>query len=170
MQQAQHFLQQILQPCLQQIGVQDKQICWLLLATAIIESEFGQQMDAQRHGLYQIHGNSHRHLWDHFLILHPQLASDVRGLASQHAFLKHPHLELDSNLAYSSAICYCLYLEKGLVAGQLSQQGLLWHWAKYFRHSQSPSLSLAEQRLTRLWPESFAPAWSLPSNCAQISA
>lgn len=38
----------------------------------------------------------------------PERASRVRGLASQHAFLAAPHLELTVNLRYSTAIAWSL--------------------------------------------------------------
>jgi len=39
----------------------------------------------------------------------PELASKVRGLASQHQFLKSPHSELITNLSYASGVAWMIY-------------------------------------------------------------
>ncbi|MEE4182725.1 hypothetical protein [Pseudomonas viridiflava] len=77
----------------------------LLLGIAASQSAFGAALDSRRgHGLYRIPELRHKQLWDNYLALDPDLASRVRGLASQHAFLSGPHLELTVNLRYSTAI------------------------------------------------------------------
>jgi hypothetical protein len=86
-----------------------------LLAVAASQSSFGAALDSRRgHGLYSISEARHRHLWDSYLALDPELASLVRGLASQHAFLKGPHLELTVNLRYSTAIAWLMVEAHGL--------------------------------------------------------
>jgi hypothetical protein len=62
-------------------------------------------------GIYQITSEQHRSVWDTFLAFDPDLASKVRGLASQHPFLKNPDDELRTNLAYSTAIAWMLHLQ-----------------------------------------------------------
>ena len=62
-------------------------------------------------GIYQITSEQHRNVWDTFLAFDPNLASQVRGLASQHHFLKNPDDELRTNLAYSTAIAWMLHLQ-----------------------------------------------------------
>lgn len=52
--------------------------------------------------------NATSSFWDQYLALDPERASRVRGLASQHAFLAAPHLELTVNLRYSTAIAWSL--------------------------------------------------------------
>ena len=64
--------------------------------------------DRQGHGLYRISELRHQQLWDQHLARDPDLASLVRGLASQHAFLAAPHLELTVNLRYATAIAWLL--------------------------------------------------------------
>lgn len=82
---------------------------WLLLGVAASQSSLGAELDSRRgHGLYSIPEPRHRFIWDHYLALDPDLASLVRGLASQHAFLSSPHLELTVNLRYSTAIAWLL--------------------------------------------------------------
>jgi hypothetical protein len=61
-------------------------------------------------GLYQMHSTLHRQCWDGFLAFQPDLASKVRGLASQQAFLNNPDDELCTNLAYATAMVW-VYLK-----------------------------------------------------------
>lgn len=85
-----------------------------LLAVAASQSALGAALDSRRgHGLYSISECRHRQLWDNYLALDPELASLVRGLASQHAFLTGPHLELTVNLRYSTAIAWLMVEAQG---------------------------------------------------------
>jgi len=61
-------------------------------------------------GPYEIDSNSHQMVWDKYLAFHPDLASRIRGLASQRAFLEDPHSELATNLCYSTAIAWVVYI------------------------------------------------------------
>ena len=83
-----------------------------LLATASQESGLDPfaQLKQGGIGIYQITSEQHRNVWDTFLAFDPELASQVRGLASQHHFLKNPDDELRTNLAYSTAIAWMLHL------------------------------------------------------------
>ena len=65
--------------------------------------------------LYSIPERRHQQLWDNYLALDPDLASRVRGLASQHAFLDGPHLELTVNLRYSTAIAWMMIEAQGAI-------------------------------------------------------
>ena len=81
----------------------------LLLGVAASQSGLGAALhDRRGHGLYRIGENRHSCLWDEYLARDPELASLVRGLASQHAFLGGPHLELTVNLRYATAIAWLL--------------------------------------------------------------
>lgn len=81
----------------------------LLLGCAACQSELGSALHPHcGHGLYSITEASHQQLWDRYLAQDPELASHVRGLASQHAFLVAPHLELTVNLRYATAIAWLL--------------------------------------------------------------
>ncbi|RAU47517.1 MULTISPECIES: hypothetical protein [unclassified Pseudomonas] len=80
-----------------------------LLAVAASQSALGFALDSQRgHGLYGISDTLHYSLWDSYLAKDPDLASRVRGLASQHAFLTGPDLELTVNLRYATAIAWMM--------------------------------------------------------------
>ncbi|MES2821527.1 MAG: hypothetical protein V4812_21335 [Pseudomonadota bacterium] len=81
----------------------------LLLGAAASQSALGWALDdRQGHGLYRIAARRHQQLWDRHLARDPDLASRIRGLASQHAFLVSPHLELTVNLRYATAIAWML--------------------------------------------------------------
>ncbi|WP_044874801.1 hypothetical protein [Pseudomonas sp. LFM046] len=81
----------------------------LLLGTAACQSALGSELDCNHgRGLYRISDERHQQLWDEHLAFDPDLASRVRGLASQHAFLTAPHLELIVNLRYATAIAWLL--------------------------------------------------------------
>lgn len=104
--------QWVIKPTLKRLGVYSKAAENLLLATAAQESGLGSHLKpaGQRAlGIYQIHGLAHRHIWDDHLAHHSELASLVRGLASQHDFLSQPHAELATNLSYATAIAWFMY-------------------------------------------------------------
>lgn len=65
-------------------------------------------------GPYAISPAVHTRLWDEYLALHPDLASLIRGLASQRCFLQDPHAELAYNLAYATAIAWMLYQQQAV--------------------------------------------------------
>jgi hypothetical protein len=102
----------VIKPTLKRLGVYSKAAENLLLATAAQESGLGFHLKpaGQRAlGIYQIHSLAHRHIWDDHLALHCDMASLVRGLASQHDFLAQPHAELATNLSYATAIAWFMY-------------------------------------------------------------
>jgi hypothetical protein len=104
--------QWVIKPTLKRLGVYSKAAENLLLATAAQESGLGSHLKpaGQRAlGIYQIHSLAHRHIWDDHLALHSEMASLVRGLASQHDFLSQPHAELATNLSYATAIAWFMY-------------------------------------------------------------
>ncbi len=61
-------------------------------------------------GPYQIDSITHQLVWDKYLAFRPELASRIRGLASQRAFLEDPHSELATNLCYATAIAWIVYI------------------------------------------------------------
>ena len=65
-------------------------------------------------GPYGISPRLHTRLWDEYLARQPDLASRIRGLASQHCFLRDPHAELGYNLAYATAIAWLVYQHQQL--------------------------------------------------------
>lgn len=99
----------VIRPTLQYLGRHSPCAESLLLGIAASQSDLGSALhDRRGHGLYCIAERRHAALWDLYLALDPELASRVRGLASQHAFLSSPHLELTVNLRYATAIAWLL--------------------------------------------------------------
>lgn len=106
----------------------------LLLGTAAHESGLGGWHEGRRVGLYRITPTMHRTVWDKYLVHHPQLASDIRGMAGQHTFLKDPHGELVTNLKYATAIAWMIYrrAEQPLPSpANISALGSF--WSRHFR-------------------------------------
>ncbi|MGE8499573.1 MAG: hypothetical protein ACN6O6_18885 [Pseudomonas sp.] len=101
--------QYVIRPTLLYLGRHSSSAEALLLGIAACQSGLGHALDDRRgHGLYRIAESRHQQLWDLHLARDPDLASQVRGLASQHAFLAAPHLELTVNLRYATAIAWML--------------------------------------------------------------
>jgi hypothetical protein len=85
----------------------------LLMAIVQIKQENMHRMNAgnsKAYGIFQIDVPSHQRIWDKYLAFNPELASKIRGLASQREFLKQPHLELATNLSYATAIAWAIHL------------------------------------------------------------
>ena len=61
-------------------------------------------------GPYALSSAQHRQLWDNWLAWPVDLASQIRGLASQHHFLRDPDAELACNLLYSTALAWVAIL------------------------------------------------------------
>jgi len=103
----------------------------LLLGTAIQESGLGFSLrEGRSSGIYHISPAAHRAVWDKYLIDHPEQASKVRGLASQHSFLEDPHGELISNMKYSTAIAWYIYKRADATlpsADDIEGLATLWH-------------------------------------------
>ncbi|AMA46865.1 hypothetical protein [Pseudomonas alabamensis] len=99
----------VIRPTLEYLGRRTIRAEALLLGVAASQSALGAGLcDRRGHGLYRITGPRHHDLWDTYLAADPELASLVRGLASQHAFLRGPHIELTVNLRYATAIAWML--------------------------------------------------------------
>lgn len=122
--------QQVIRPTLLYLDKQSIAAEALLLGVAACQSSLGAALDNHSgYGLYRISAYHHQHLWDDHLAGDPELASRVRGLASQHAFLGAPHLELTVNLRYATAIAWLLIESHGKalpVADDLGAQALIW--------------------------------------------
>ncbi|PAV71245.1 hypothetical protein WR25_13981 [Diploscapter pachys] len=91
-------------------------------------------------------------LWDEYLARDPELASLVRGLASQHAFLGGPHLELTVNLRYATAIAWMLIEEQ---ATPLPAADDLLGLARIWRQTFHPQGRLRD--FTHAWHQCIEP-------------
>jgi hypothetical protein len=96
---ASELSQFVIRPTLIYLGRHSPSAEALLLGIAASQSALGSALhDRRGHGLYRIGELRHQSIWDQFLARDPELASLVRGLASQHAFLSGPPLELTVKL------------------------------------------------------------------------
>ncbi len=122
--------QHVIRPTLVYLNCQCVAAEALLLGVAACQTSLGAELDNHSgYGLYRISAAHHQHLWDHYLAVDPELASRVRGLASQHAFLGAPHFELTVNLRYATAIAWLLIEQRHKVlpaADDLGAQALIW--------------------------------------------
>ena len=110
---ASELCQHVIRPTLQQLDALNPASETLLLVAAQCRgSHAGSLADGQQLGPWGCSREQHRQLWDDFLARDADLASRVRGLASQHAFLGGPHLELTVNLRYSTASAWMLIEEQ----------------------------------------------------------
>ncbi|MGY0219021.1 hypothetical protein ACWJJH_16785 [Endozoicomonadaceae bacterium StTr2] len=125
----------VVRPTLRHLGQWSQAAENLLLGTAAQESGLGFHLKQANHralGIYQISPRMHKNVWDKYLAQDPELASKIRGLASQREFLAHPHLELATNLSYATAIAWVIYLRTGhplpaQAAEDLNLLGRYWH-------------------------------------------
>ena len=111
---------QVIQPTLEYLGVHNHATEQFLLSAAMEAPEvgiFSRRDDGL--GIFRITSQQHRDIWDKYLAFNPDLASRVRGLASQRAFLSDPDGELQANLRYSTAIAWLLYARANPGGGEL---------------------------------------------------
>ena len=101
---------QVIRPTLEYLGAWSPATEQFLLDAALDAPEVG-LFSSHKDGLGVFHITSaqHRDIWDSYLAFNPDLASRVRGLASQRAFLRDPDNELQTNLSYCTAIAWLLY-------------------------------------------------------------
>ena len=114
----------------------------LLLGTAAQQSQlewFFNANGTNTYGIYQITPNMHQAVWDEYLINDENLASSIRGLASQRAFLKAPHEELAVNLNYTTAIAWLHYKKSGVtLPSAFDIPAMAQQWQKAFgQHSKA---------------------------------
>ena len=112
---AEHLREQVIKPTLDYLGAWSPEAERELLAAALRKNEVGLFSRRGRGlGLFRITSTQHRDLWDRYLAFRPEIASRVRGLASQRAFLSNPDNELQTNLSYCAAIAWIM-LERARV-------------------------------------------------------
>ncbi len=116
---AEHLRDQVIRPTLEYMGALTPASEAFLLNTAINPPDVG-LFCARKDGLglFNITAAQHRDLWDRYLAFNPDLASRVRGLASQRAFLSDPDSELQTNLSYCTAIAWLMQQRAGGILEQ----------------------------------------------------
>lgn len=116
---AEHLQEQVIQPTLKYLGGWTPSAEQFLLHTAIDAPDLGLfSIKKDGLGIFRITPGQHRDIWDKYLAFNPDLASRVRGLASQRAFLSDPDSELQTNLSYCTAIAWLLYQRSNLAERQ----------------------------------------------------
>ncbi|GAB3271218.1 hypothetical protein [Parahaliea aestuarii] len=111
---AEHLREQVIRPTLKYLGVWNPGTETFLLDAAVSAPDLG--LFSARNdglGLFHITAAQHRDIWDRYLAFKPDMASRIRGLASQRAFLSDPDSELTTNLSYCTAIAWLLYQRAG---------------------------------------------------------
>jgi hypothetical protein len=101
----QELRDEIIHPTLEYLGKAGTAVENLLVAIATRKQHTHKGL-----GPYGIDTSTHQIVWDKYLAFHPDLASRIRGLASQRAFLEDPHSELVTNLCYATAIAWVVYI------------------------------------------------------------
>ncbi len=111
---AEHLRDHVIRPTLKYLGTWSPASEAFLLEIAINAPDLG-LFSARNEGLglFHITAAQHRDLWDRYLAFNPDIASKVRGLASQRAFLPTPYNELHTTLSYCPAIAGLLHLRSG---------------------------------------------------------
>jgi len=138
------FRDYIVRPTLKRLELWTPAAEALLVGTAIQESDLGSHMRLKHHrrlGIFQIDPLTHIAIWDNYLAKHPDLASNVRGLASQKLFFSRPHGELIANLAYATAIARLVYIRvKKPLPHANDIPSLAKYWHRHFHHKPSGSI------------------------------
>lgn len=98
----------IIRPTLRYLGKESDAAENLLTAIARLHRQHPRATTST--ALYPIDASLHQKVWDQHLAFQPELASKIRGLASQREFLNSPHSELTTNLCYATAIAWAVYM------------------------------------------------------------
>lgn len=132
-----HLRYLVIAPTLEHLGLHSMAAENLLMGTAAQESRLGRYLaqvgGGPALGIYQIEPATHRDVWDNFLAYHADLASKVRGIASQHWFDDDPDGELVRNLAYATAIArLCYYRRPEPLPDADDLPGLARYWKQHY--------------------------------------
>lgn len=126
----------VIRPTLTYLGVVDNSAENLLLGTLLAMAWLpASKQSSDGIGPYGISATVHTRLWDDYLAIQPDLASLIRGLASQRCFLQDPHAELAYNLAYATAIAWMIYQQQAVCLNESSDtQALAQVWQLAYPH------------------------------------
>ncbi len=153
---ARELAQFVIRPTLEYLGCWSTNAELLLAGTASAQSGLGDHLGETPcgRGIYAIDSETHRQVWDQYLAFRPELASRVRGLASQHEFLVHPDQELSTNLAYATAIAWAIYAWRGAKLPPGGNPGPLQAlWAGLFPHAARNRARKFREAWTGLAPD-----------------
>ena len=126
----QQFVEEIITPALDAIGLNSRAARELLLGTALQESNlfYLKQIHGPAMGLFQMEPATHDDLWTNYLIYKPKLAGKVHTISCQQT----PE-EMAGNLWYGAAMCRIHYLRVKAAlpkAGNIKAQAA--YWKKYY--------------------------------------
>ena len=122
---SEHLRDQVIQPTLKYLGAWTPTIESFLLDAAVAAPDLGLFSETKGSlGIFRITTAQHRDIWDRYLAFKPEVASRIRGLASQRAFLTDPDSELQTNLSYCTAIAWLLYQRANISIGGVQQEKL----------------------------------------------
>lgn len=126
----------VIRPTLSYLGVTDKNAENLMLGTLLAMAWLpADKLACDGIGPYAISATMHTRLWDDYLATQPDLASLIRGLASQRCFLQDPHAELAYNLAYATAIAWMIYQQQAVcLVDATDTQALAQLWQLAYPH------------------------------------
>ena len=112
---AEHLRDQVIRPTLKYLGAWTPNTESFLLDACVDAPDLG-LFSARNEGLglFHITAAQHRDIWDRYLAFNPEMASRIRGLASQRAFLSDPDSELQTNLSYCTAIAWLMVKRSGV--------------------------------------------------------
>jgi hypothetical protein len=123
---ADHLRDHVIRPTLEYMGAWTPARETFLLNAAVSAPDVGLFCArSEGLGLFNITAAQHRDLWDRYLAFNPDLASRVRGLASQRAFLSDPDNELQTNLSYCTAIAWLMQQRVGGITEQPADNAVL---------------------------------------------
>ncbi len=96
------LMNQVIKPSLEHVDTYSRELTWFIYA--LIQANCDRNIAKNTFGPFAMSHEAHFELWDEYLVNDPEKASKVRGLASQHRFLKDPDSELTLNIGYAVAI------------------------------------------------------------------
>lgn len=125
----------LIEPALAQAGLNHPGLAELLSAIALTEQGL---TEPGRFGPFAMTASQHQAVWDEYIARSPELACQIRGLASQHRFLADPHQELSLNWGYATvmAALHCLYHAGGKLPDISNSELAAEFWHSAFRPDQ----------------------------------
>jgi hypothetical protein len=151
------FRQFVIRPTLKKLGKWSPSLENLLLGSAAQASQLGTKLQCDSGiGVYNIPQKTHHSVWDEYLAFDADLASKVRGFASQREFLANPDMELAINLAYSTAIAWGVYAlnQANIPKDENNTEALALCWYHHFRTDETLKLDHFIDGLRALQPKS----------------
>jgi hypothetical protein len=145
----QEFLNEVIVPTLELMGLPSRHAAELLLGTALVESRLTylrQIGGGPALGFYQMEPATHDDIHDNFLRFRPRLKAVIQSIISPTPDL---HRQLVTNLAYATAMARVHYLR---VSEPLPRSGDVWGFAYYHKKYYNTEKGKAT-------PEKFVLIW-----------